>query len=153
MTMRLQDHKDFIGGLLVLLLGLVTIQEAVSYKVGTLSRMGPGFFPLSLGVILCLTGLAIVVMRKRADSASVPTSPPPEWRGWLCICAGIASFVILGRYGGMMPATFATVFISAMGDRENSILTAAILAFVMCITCLIVFWGLLHMQLPLFQWG
>ncbi|MEJ0045599.1 MAG: hypothetical protein WDN04_05275 [Rhodospirillales bacterium] len=43
----------------------------------------------------------------------------PEWRGWICIVASVLAFVVLGKYGGLLPATFAIVFIAALGDRDN----------------------------------
>jgi len=41
--------------------------------------------------------------------------PKPEWRAWLCILAGPILFIILGSLGGLLPATFACVFVSALG--------------------------------------
>jgi hypothetical protein len=60
---------------------------------------------------------------------------------------------VLGTYGGLLPATFATVFIAAMGDRKNRTWEALLLAAAMTLVCLVVFWWLLRVQLPLFQWG
>jgi hypothetical protein len=155
MTPGISSHKDFIGGLLVMLLGFATIWEASSYSVGTLSRMGPGYFPLALGVILAATGVLILLtsrVRTPAEAELVERLPP-EWRGWLCICAGIVAFVVIGRFAGLLPATFATVFISALGDRENTVPGAILLAAIMTFVCFVIFWWLLQVQLPLFHWG
>lgn len=148
---RLGDRKDFLGGLLMLALGLATALQASRYDLGSLRRMGPGFFPLSLGVILALTG-ALIMATAKAPAAPVERSAP-EWRGWGCICAGIAAFVILGQYGGLIPATFAVVLISALGDRQNTLPVAASLATVMTAACVLIFWWLLQVPLPLFRWG
>ena len=142
-------RRDRIGGLLILTVGLATALQATDYAIGTLSRMGPGFFPLALGVILAVIGVVIFGTAKDAPD----DTKSPEWRGWLCICAGIAAFVVLGRYGGLMPATFAVVFISALGDRNNSAIVAALLAAGMTATCVIVFWWLLQIPFDLFRWG
>ena len=143
-------RKDLLGGLLMLVIGLATAVQATNYPIGSLRRMGPGFFPLSLGVILALVGVTLMTTGKR----SIPERPlAPEWRGWLCICAGIAAFVVLGKYGGLVPATFAIVFISALGDRENSLQTAAVLAVAMTAICVLVFWWLLQVPFPLLNWG
>ena len=112
--------------------------------------MGPGFFPLALGVILSLTG-ALIMLTARADAHAA--APAAEWRGWLCISAGIVAFVVVGATLGLLPATFATVFISALGDRQNSLRAALILAVSMSVVCLVVFWWLLQVQMPLFRWG
>jgi len=74
---------------------------------------------------------------------------PAEWRAWACILIGVAAFVVLGKYGGLVPATFAIVFISALGDRDNTVRSAFVLAVAMCIVAVVVFWWLLQVRLPL----
>jgi hypothetical protein len=153
-----KHNRDYYGGGLMLLFGLGAVWEGMSYRIGSLGRMGPGFFPVALGVILALTGVAIMI--GAAAAAAEPGKENekeenlrPEWRGWICISASIIAFVILGHWGGLLPATFAVVFISAMGDRQNTIKSAFILSVVMCILCAAIFWYALQVQFPLFQWG
>jgi hypothetical protein len=52
-----------------------------------------------------------------------------------------------------LPATFAIVFISALGDRHNTFLSAATLALTMTAISVVVFWWLLKVQFPLLTWG
>jgi hypothetical protein len=147
-------NRDYYGGGLMLLFGLGAVWEGMSYRIGTLGRMGPGFFPVALGVILALTGVAIMI---GASTVTMDEGKEehlrPEWRGWICISLSIIAFVVLGRYGGLLPATFAIVFISALGDRQNTIKSALLLAIAMCLVCIAVFWYALQVQFPLFQWG
>jgi Tripartite tricarboxylate transporter TctB family len=153
--MAKQSARDYCGGALMSLLGIAAIVAGRSYNIGTLSRMGPGFFPVSLGVILALAGVAIAVGARFASRAPAQDSKvlPPEWRGWICICLSIVAFVVLGKYGGLLPATFAIVFISALADRQNTILSATVLALAIVAVCLVVFWWALQMQFALFSWG
>jgi hypothetical protein len=150
-----KHNRDYYGGGLMLLFGLGAILEGMSYRIGSLVRMGPGFFPVALGVILALTGVAIMI--GAAAAAKVPGEKEenlrPEWRGWICISLSIVAFVVLGHWGGLLPATFAVVFISAMGDRQNTIKNALILSIVMCALCVVIFWYALQVQFPLFKWG
>ncbi|ABE36888.1 tripartite tricarboxylate transporter TctB family protein [Paraburkholderia xenovorans LB400] len=148
-------NRDYYGGALMLLVGLGVVTQGLSYDVGSLSHMGPGFFPVSLGVILSLVGVGIAFGARRIDSdAKLEEEPlPPEWRGWICIVLSVIAFVILGRYGGLLPASFAIVFISALGDRQNTLLSAMVLAFSVCVICVVVFWWALQLQLPLFTWA
>ena len=94
------------------------------YPIGSLSRMGPGFYPMALGAILALVGLALIATARFSRTQTEDKVLPPEWRGWFLICASIVAFVVLGKYGGLVPATFAVVFISALADRENTLLAA-----------------------------
>ena len=143
--------KDYYGGILMLVLGLAAAWQGATYKMGTLSKMGSGFFPVSLGILLALSGAAIALTAKNSTLDGPVRAP--EWRGKICITLGICAFVVLGKYGGLLPATFAIVFISALGDRKNNFKRALMLAVAMMVVCTIVFWWALKMQFPLFQWG
>jgi Tripartite tricarboxylate transporter TctB family len=151
--MRSVNRKDLIGGGLMLLLGIGVVAQSLQYQIGSLRQMGPGYFPLALGIILAATGLLIMTASLRTASVTPAMKLSAEWRGWLCICAGMVVFAVLGRYGGLLPATFACVFIAALGDRKNSLLAALVLSVTMTVVCFIVFWWLLKVQLPIVRWA
>jgi hypothetical protein len=140
------------------LIGVGVVVQGAQYSVGSLTDMGPGFFPVSLGVILALCGVAVLVMvvvsvRRTSGQVRVERRTKPEWLAWTCILASIAAFVLIGKYGGLVPATFAVVFISALGDRKNTWKSALALASVMVLLAIGVFWWVLQLQFPLFSWG
>lgn len=149
--------KDYYGGALMVLIGLAAIYASVQYRLGTLAHMGPGFFPCAVGALLVVTGVLI------AASARGQTAPPapaighahgmPDLRGALCIILGVLAFLLLGEYLGLLPATFAIVFISALGDRSNTWLQALLLSLAMMAVATVVFWWALQLQLPLWKWG
>lgn len=151
--MRSINRKDLMGGGLMLLLGIGAAVQASQYHIGSLQRMGPGYFPLALGIILAVTGVAIMLAGLRTGATAPVVKRRPEWRGWFCICASMVVFAVVGNYGGLLPATFACVFVAALGDRKNSVLASLVLAATMTVVCLIVFWWLLKVQLPLFGWA
>jgi len=148
-----QYNRDYYGGGLMFLLGVGAVYKGLSYKVGTLSRMGPGYFPVAVGVVLALMGVLIALGARSNASAKPEEYKPPEWRGWICIVLSIIAFLVVGRYGGLLPATFAVVFISALGDRENNLKQALFLSLAMAGVAAVVFWWALSMQFPLFRWG
>jgi hypothetical protein len=152
--------KDHYGALMLLALGAAVLALGVGYKIGSLNRMGAGFIPVVLGVLMMAVGIAIGVTAAPPGQREMTTPLPghgthaggPEWRGWLCILGGVLAFVVLGEHGGLVPATFASVFISAMGDRNNTVKGAATLGAILTVFCVIVFHYGLSLQLPLFQW-
>ncbi|MEX3959399.1 tripartite tricarboxylate transporter TctB family protein [Trinickia symbiotica] len=164
-------HKDLIGGALLIVVGIAVLMHSVTYHIGTLVQMGPGFFPFFLGLILGLVGCGIAVqgylaVRDAAKpdtatgrGAAKPVTPPakkklrPEWKAWILICLGMVAFVVLTKYLGLVAGTFAVVFISALGDRDNNVKSAALLALAMVVVAVVVFWWALQIQLPLFKWG
>lgn len=157
--MQTSNRKDYYGGALMVLIGLGAIYGGTGYHIGTLSHMGPGFFPAALGGLLALTGLLIAMSARSSDGdeaeAPVEGHPHglPDLRGGICILLGILAFLLLGHYGGLLPATFAIVFISALGDRTNTIKQALLLSVGMSVIAVVVFWWALQLQLPLFRWG
>jgi hypothetical protein len=153
--------KDHLGGLLLIVLGAAVLVLGLSYKMGNLNRMGAGYIPVVLGVLLMGVGLTIGITAappgKRAMVNPLPGHGAHgngiDVRGWLCILGGVVAFVLLGTYGGLVPAAFASVFISAMGDRNNTLKSAAILGVALTVFGLLVFHFGLQLQLPMFQWG
>lgn len=152
-------RKDYYGGALMTVIGLTAAYVGYGYRIGTPSRMGPGFFPLAIGLLLAFTGV-LIALSARADGAPGGGAPGhghghgmPDLRGGICIIASVLAFLLLGVYGGLVPATFAIVFISALGDRGNSVFQAFMLSMAMCLIAVIVFWWALQLQLPLFHWG
>lgn len=155
---RAAHVRDYYGGALMMLIGLGAIIQGANYGIGSFTAMGSGFFPVALGVILVVLGIGIAATARRAPperttEALAEAKAPPQLRGWLCILGSVAAFVVLGKYGGLLPATFAVVFISALGDRDNSLLDAFVLATAMSAVCVVVFWWALQVQFPLFTWG
>jgi hypothetical protein len=150
-------NRDYYGGALMLLIGGGAALKGASYGIGTLSQMGSGFFPVTLGVLLALIGTVMLLGAARKDGDEGEHTNTLDGivdvRGWLCICAGTAAFIVLGRYGGLVPATFATVFLSALGDRKNTLRAALVLSAVMVALGIAVFWWALQLQMPLFRWG
>jgi len=149
--------RDYCAGALMMLIGLGAVSQGFNYEVGSLTQMGAGFFPVALGVILMLLGVVLVCGARRksiaAEKSAGAEHGAPQWRGWIAILASIVAFVVLGKYGGLLPASFAIVFISALGDRENTVKSAFILAASISAICVVVFWWALQLQFPLFTWG
>src|SRR5579883_288993 len=102
--------------------------EAVCILNAGERRMGPGYMPTMLGILLVALGVAIAGSALAAPPSADETILPehPQWWGWACILAGPMLFILLGTYFGLLPATFACVFVSAMGDRTMTVKAAAI---------------------------
>ena len=154
---RLHMKKDYYGGALLVIVGLATVLASTHYHIGELARMGPGFFPCAIGVLLAITG-ALVAINAEDDSGDNGAlvghaHGMPDMRGAICIIVATLAFLFFGEYTGLQPATFAVVFISAMGDRMNTVKQAFILSVAMCGIAIVVFWWALQLQLPLLKWG
>jgi len=150
--LRVSKRRDVYAGALMVALGLAVSGQSLTYELGSLSQMGPGFFPLAIGIIMTLLGVAIIATAKPSAAEEPTEAGGPQWRGWICITLGILAFIVLGTHGGLVPATFAVVFISAMGDRRNTWRSASLLALAAVVVAVVVFWWALHIPFPLFHW-
>ena len=149
--MSFAHRRDYYAGGLMVLIGGGAAVVGSQYQMGSLTRMGPGFFPTALGVLLAILG--IVIAGTAAYSPTPAAAGPamrPDWRGWLCIAGGAFLFIALAGHGGLVPATFACVFVAAMGDRTNSWKEAALLAAGVTFFGTLLFAYLLQISIPVF---
>lgn len=144
--------RDYCGGAALIAIGLGTAWTGFDYGIGSLTEMGAGFFPAALGCILAGLGLIIALGASRVKEQAPVETFVPEWRGWSCIILSVVAFIFFGTHCGLLPATFAIVFISAMGDRRNTVKSAILLAAGISILALVVFWWALRVQMPLLTW-
>ena len=73
--------RDYYGGALMVLIGLSAVCLGSRYGIGSMTHMRAGYFPVSLGAILALLGVAIAgsaAMKPRREHAQEETLPP-EW--------------------------------------------------------------------------
>jgi len=151
----LVKKRDFYAGGLMTLLGAVVTLDSMTYSLGSLTHMGPGMFPLMLGVTLIVVGVLIlgaaVATPLAQDERILPKKK--EWRGWGCILAGPILFIILGEYFGLVPAAFSCVFVSALGDRTATLKGSAILAAGVTFFGVLLFSYVLKIPFPMFRWG
>lgn len=156
MLSDLVRKRDFYAGGVITLLGCaVTLDSATNYHLGTLTHMGPGMFPFMLGIVLAFVGVLIlgtaVVTPLGPDERILPADK--QWRGWGCILAGPVLFIIVGEYFGLFPATFACVFVAALGDRTATLKGSLILGFSVALAGSLLFVYVLQSPFPMFKLG
>jgi putative Ca2+/H+ antiporter (TMEM165/GDT1 family) len=151
----IRNKRDVYAGGLMVLIGISVALDSLSYDLGTLTDMGPGMFPLMLGIILTVIGMVIFGIALATPSGESERILPGtrDWRGWGCILAGPILFIILGDYLGLVPAVFACVFVSALGDRSATFKGSLVLAACVAIFGSLLFTYVLNVPFPLFQWG
>lgn len=151
--------REYYAGALMVLIGIGAVLEGSSYKFGSAAQMGPGFFPVVLGILLVVVGILIAGTQQGAAEARYTHAKaghsgdePFDLKGGTAIIAGVVSFIILGDFAGLVPATFSCVFISAIGDRTTSVKGALTLAMIVTVLGSVVFSVMLNVQFPLFRW-
>jgi hypothetical protein len=130
MSIQIRNPRDFYAGLLFLFFGAVATWFARDYPMGTALRMGPGYFPMVLGVMLlalgaitCAAGLAL-----RGEPIERMRTRP-----LLLILAAVGAFALAVEPAGIVVATVLATALAAAASpesraREFAVLLAVLLA-------------------------
>ena len=144
-------NKDYAAGALIACIGAFAVVQGQSYRMGELTRVGSGFFPVLIGVLMILVG-ALIAGSASYGADTSPAPRPSDWRGRGCVIAGPVMFIIGGVYFGLAPATFACVFVAALGDRGATLRSAAVLAAVITVVGVVLFSYILQVPFPILRW-
>ncbi|WP_112314444.1 tripartite tricarboxylate transporter TctB family protein [Rhodovulum viride] len=141
-----RDWPDILGGLALAAIGAAAAGWALAqYDIGTLRRMGPGFFPAVLGGLLTVLGLVVALpaLRRRSDAPGI------EPLAALAVLAAILVFG-LGLFRiGLVAATAAAVLVASLpAPRPGWGWRLALAAAIALLTVLVFGFGL-RMSLPL----
>ncbi|MEZ5653700.1 MAG: tripartite tricarboxylate transporter TctB family protein [Burkholderiaceae bacterium] len=128
---------EFIAAVVTAAIGAFIIVEASSYAKGTLTDMGPGYFPIVLGsVMILLAVIMLVTARTTEERKSVEAG---QLRGTFFVAVAFIAFAFTIEAAGMLVSVFLAVFVSALGNRNTSWLTAALLAVATAVISALVF--------------
>jgi hypothetical protein len=148
-AMRLQDARkdDLVAGAIFTGFGLAFAVTSATYEVGTPLRMGPGFFPLVLGGVLVVLGVAIVVKAFLAGAGEGIT--PVPWRSLGLLVAALFFFGYFVRALGLVPTLLVTVTMAALAGRNIKVVPAVVIAGCLTALSVVIFVVLLQLRLPL----
>ena len=129
---------------------------AKSYEVGDAARMGPGYFPLMLGIILAILGVIITVQSFTKGGPGGDKIGAFAWRplGFVlganlafgALLVGLPSFGVPAF--GLIVAIYALVIIASMAQPGFKLKSTLVLATVLAIGSYGAFVKLLNLQFP-----
>jgi hypothetical protein len=115
--MQIRNQKDFASGLMFVAIGLIFSFIARGYTMGTAAKMGPGYFPFWLGIVLAVIG-AIVLMNSMSKKAQSDKLAKWDWVSVLWVTGSVVLFGLLLKPMGLIVSLAFLVFISAMASHE-----------------------------------
>jgi hypothetical protein len=153
---NIKSQKDFFAGLMFLIVGMAFAVGAYNYGMGEGARMGPGYFPRMLGVILALLGVFITFKALTVATADGDKIGSFAWKPLILILA--ANFVFGICIGGIPAIGFPklglivgiyvlTIVASLAGDTFK-LGQVLILGTVLSIISYVAFIALLKLQFP-----
>jgi hypothetical protein len=115
--MQVRNQKDFAAGLMFVVIGLIFSFIARSYTMGTAAKMGPGYFPFWLGILLALIGVIVLAnsMSKKAPSDKLAKW---DWASVLWVTGSVVIFGLLLKPMGLIVSLSFLIIISAMASHE-----------------------------------
>lgn len=146
--MKNKDIRDVIGGLLMIAIGVFTAVYGQRYELGTLQRMGPGYFPVALGVILAILGAFITVPAFFRQGTSIHV----HWKSLVWVILSILVFAVLLDILGLIITTILTVITGASASDLNWKGKVILGVAVAAVTYAIFSFGL-GMLMPVWPWS
>jgi hypothetical protein len=140
MKFALSKNKDFWAGMMLIAIGAAALFIARDYRFGSAVRMGPGFFPTILSVILIAFGVCITAVGLRSGERIQGNL---SLRAFLLLPLSLVLFGVLMDIAGFIPALAALVFVSAASGREFKSMEVLALTTVLTVASVALFiWGL-----------
>lgn len=128
--------KDFLSGLMFIGFGLLALYFGQKLAVGTPVRMGPGYVPRMLALIMIGLGGLIAVLALVLGDQPVEK---PKWKPITLVTIGIILFALLFERAGLLPALVVLVLIASLGGEEFKLTEVLGNMVVLAILCTIVF--------------
>jgi hypothetical protein len=145
-----RDIRDVVAGLAVVAIGAFVGWYAYNeYDIGQLNRMGPGFFPVWLGILLAVIGAFIALPAWFREGSPMQI----EYKTLALITLSIVVFAFLLKTLGIVLSTVAAVMISSLADRDLSWRNRVLVSIGVAAMTWAVFILGLSMVLPVWPWS
>ena len=111
----IRNPRDFYAGLLFVAFGVMALVIVQAYTIGTAARMGPGYFPRLLGILLVGGGIiqALIGLRSKPDIAV-----EWHWQPLFKLLIGVALFIVMTPWLGLIIATLVMSFVAMAAGRD-----------------------------------
>lgn len=140
----LLKNRDFLAGSLFMAAGAIFFWFTRDYSLGTGRRMGPGYFPTMLSMLLMLIGAGVLLASLRSKEQVTGF----VWRGFISVIVGTVLFGVLIRDAGILVAVAVLVLVSAAGNPQTRWPPMAGLAIGMAVFCYGIFVKVLGLPIP-----
>jgi hypothetical protein len=154
--MGIKSQKDFFAGVMFMAVGGSFAWGALSYQIGDGARMGPGYFPLLLGVILALIGAIVSFKALVVETEDGDRIGGFAWRPLVFILgANVVFGIMIGGLPsiglpamGLIVGIFVLTLIACNAGDKFVLKEALILATVLSAISYTAFIVLLKLQIP-----
>ena len=153
--MKIKSQKDFCSGIMFGVIGIAFAWGATTYNVGQGARMGPGYFPLMLGIVLAILGAVVTFKSLVVETENGEKVGAWAWRPLSYIIGANLLFgLLLGGLPsvkipamGMIAAIYALTIVSSLAGERFKLRDVLILATILAVGSYLAFIVLLKLQI------
>ena len=154
--MNIKSQKDFFSGLMFMAVGIAFAWGATKYTVGTGARMGPGYFPLLLAILMTVLGCVVTFKSLVVETEDGDKIGSWAWKPlFFIIAANLVFGVALGGLPsiklpamGLIAGIYALTFISSMAGEEFKFKEVLVLSTILALMSYLAFVLVLKLQFP-----
>ena len=116
--MKIKSQRDFVSGLMFLVVGVVFAVGATNYSMGTSAKPGAGYFPLILSVLMAILGAVVLFKSLTIETEGGDPIGAIAWRPLIVIVLSIAVFgATINRLGLVLAVPILIMISSLAGDE------------------------------------
>ena len=145
--MRISHPKDFLTGLMFLLFGAAAMLFSRALTIGTAAKMGPGYFPFALGLLLAVLG-AVLVWRSLLRVRERKSWPSVQLKPLAMVLLSVFLFSQILKPLGLLLSTVLLVVLVSKASHEFRWREALSNAAVLVVIVMAVFVYFLKFQIP-----
>jgi Tripartite tricarboxylate transporter TctB family len=155
-SVNIKSQKDFLAGLMFIIVGAAFAIGAYSYSMGDGGRMGPGYFPRMLGILLAVLGSVVLFKSLTVATADGEKFGSIAWKPLLAIISANLLFgVCIGGLPaikfpalGMMVGIYVLTFVASIAADRYKPVEVFGLATALAVISYLAFIVLLKLQFP-----
>lgn len=145
--MKIKSTEDFWAGMMFIAFGAGAIYMSGDYPMGSAMRMGPGYFPTSIGLCLIVLGAVIALISLKKQGVGIGPWP---WRAIVMMSVAFVLFAWGMEHMGFIPSLAILIGVSTLSTPHFRWKEMLIEIVVMSIGSWLVFIYGLELPFPLF---
>ena len=143
---KMSLNWDVLAGALIMGIGAAFLYFGWNLRAGTLGRMGPGYLPLSVSMIMMALGAVIALQGFGKTNESVHW---PALRPFVVVVMSPILFALLIGRLGLVLTILVVASLGRLAQRQPFGIEAVLMPVLLAVFCVIVFTYLLGLPIPL----
>jgi hypothetical protein len=147
--MAIRNPSAFFSVSLSVAIGVATFVIGSLYTLASAARMGPGYFPRILGILLIVLGGILALRATRTTGGPMPRF---HWRPLCIVLGSVVLFGAIVQHVGVAISTVILIVTASAASHEFRPREALVAGVLLAVLAVGVFVIGLQLQLPIWPW-